>query len=269
MYGDRFHLAGTSNGFRPLARIGRSSFVAGFSTELLPNPDFFRRPNFFSRPNPLLHGPACFPSSFSLSFRHLLAGVVHEPDSSDESESTPTRRYLSTPPRALVPQPKPHLPPPSKPRRRLCRFELIVEIRVKVRNPPSWFVCVFVACRRLAALPSSAEPPYFRRRAPPFRLSVLPPFNRGPGQDCLYKRLDRLGPVAGLAMCQATSPPYKYKGPWPIEDLYPINNPRFAASDGVPPEVVIVGFHGASATGGLTGPYRRSSSEEIFYDRAI
>nr|CAB3503807.1 unnamed protein product [Digitaria exilis] len=29
-----FHLAGTSNGSRPLARIGRSSFVAGFSTEL-------------------------------------------------------------------------------------------------------------------------------------------------------------------------------------------------------------------------------------------
>ncbi|KAF8775871.1 hypothetical protein HU200_004133 [Digitaria exilis] len=41
------------------------------------------------------------------------------------------------------------------------------------------------------------------------------------------------------------------------------NNPRFAASDGVPPEVVIVGFHGASATGGLIGPYRRSSGEKI------
>ncbi|KAF8721666.1 hypothetical protein HU200_022838 [Digitaria exilis] len=50
------------------------------------------------------------------------------------------------------------------------------------------------------------------------------------GLDRLYKRLDRLGP----------------------------NNPRFAASDGVPPEVVIVGFRGASVTGGLTGPYRRS-----------
>nr|CAB3465764.1 unnamed protein product [Digitaria exilis] len=36
----RFHLAGTSNGFRPLPRIGRSSFVAGFSTELFDLPYF-------------------------------------------------------------------------------------------------------------------------------------------------------------------------------------------------------------------------------------
>ncbi|KAF8758205.1 hypothetical protein HU200_010570 [Digitaria exilis] len=63
------------------------------------------------------------------------------------------------------------------------------------------------------------------------------------GLDRLYKRLDRLGLVADLAMCQA-------------------NNPRFAASDGVSLEVVIVGFRGASDTGGLTGPYRRSSGEE-------
>ncbi|KAF8656697.1 hypothetical protein HU200_060565 [Digitaria exilis] len=55
----------------------------------------------------------------------------------------------------------------------------------------------------------------------------------------------------------------------------PRNNPRFVASDGVPPEVVIVGFRGASATGGLTGPYRRSSGEEnsttanlVFEDRS-
>ncbi|KAF8780699.1 hypothetical protein HU200_001304 [Digitaria exilis] len=34
-----------------------------------------------------------------------------------------------------------------------------------------------------------------------------------------------------------------------------MNNPRFAASDGVPPDVVIVGFRGASATGGA--PARR------------
>nr|CAB3504214.1 unnamed protein product [Digitaria exilis] len=36
---DGFRLAGTSNGSRPLARIGRSSFVAGFITELLLIPD--------------------------------------------------------------------------------------------------------------------------------------------------------------------------------------------------------------------------------------
>ncbi|KAF8686788.1 hypothetical protein HU200_043430 [Digitaria exilis] len=65
---------------------------------------------------------------------------------------------------------------------------------------------------------------------------------RVPGLDRLYTRLDRLGPVADLAMCQA-------------------NNPRFAASDGVPPEVVIVGFRGASVTNGLTGPHRRSGEE--------
>ncbi|KAF8672387.1 hypothetical protein HU200_049591 [Digitaria exilis] len=58
------------------------------------------------------------------------------------------------------------------------------------------------------------------------------------------RRSDQLYPVAGLAMGQA-------------------NNPRFAASDGVPPEATIVGFRGASATGGRTGPYRRSSDEEI------
>nr|CAB3504356.1 unnamed protein product [Digitaria exilis] len=71
-----------------------------------------------------------------------------------------------------------------------------------------------------------------------------------PGLDRLYMRLDRLGPIADLAMCQA-------------------NNPRFAASDGVPPEVVIVGFRGASSTDGLTGPYRRSSGEENLDNRAI
>nr|CAB3478740.1 unnamed protein product [Digitaria exilis] len=38
----------------------------------------------------------------------------------------------------------------------------------------------------------------------------------------------------------------------------PQNNPRFAASDGVPPEVMIVGIRGASAIGGLAGSYRRS-----------
>nr|CAB3501785.1 unnamed protein product [Digitaria exilis] len=70
-------------------------------------------------------------------------------------------------------------------------------------------------------------------------------------------RSDRLYPVADLAMCQAVRP------------LVQSNNPRFAASDGVPPEATIVGFRGASVTGGLTGPYRRSSGEENLDDRAI
>nr|CAB3504366.1 unnamed protein product [Digitaria exilis] len=54
----------------------------------------------------------------------------------------------------------------------------------------------------------------------------------------------------------------------PVTTPHAKNNPRFAASNRVPPEVVIVGFCGASVTGGLTGPYSgqatlRSSGEEI------
>ncbi|KAF8756799.1 hypothetical protein HU200_011035 [Digitaria exilis] len=59
-------------------------------------------------------------------------------------------------------------------------------------------------------------------------------------------RCDRLYPVAGLAMGQA-------------------NNPRFVASDGVPPEAMIVGFRGTSAywrsdSLRLDSLYRRSNS---------
>ena len=36
------------------------------------------------------------------------------------------------------------------------------------------------------------------------------------------------------------------------------DNPRSASSDGVPPDLVVLGFHGVSASSGLTGLKNRS-----------
>nr|CAB3476723.1 unnamed protein product [Digitaria exilis] len=153
--------------------------------------------------------------------------------------------------------------PPSPPA--LLPFACFTSDGLLLRRFPFTFYCLLRRCRPSSTTPASpptafsslcrrpsshpccpTSPRHTRVPSPSFSSSghivprCVPPLRTS---NRLCKRLDRLCPVADLAMCQA-------------------NNPRFAASDGVPPEVVIVGFRGASATGGLTGLYRRSSSEE-------